>query len=621
MSRSVLRYFRKPSKVEGVKGYCTEDGIIKLEWNINRNAKHGYVIGVFSNNELIKRNTTVHQYILADPKPDTRYTFWVKARNEYGNGNKSDLCIVHSGPRQVQNITYKAVEGKYFIVWDDLPGNESVYYNVRVICGIDEVLTGTTDSKYECIGACTNTEITVEIHGVVNGLHGKKKASTFVLKGPGQIKNPVATAKDAQIILNWDQLQHFEGTYKIEKKRSSNQWSILGSCGENQFIVSDIQTSTKYIFRIRGENKWGTGEHATFEPVITGPKKVTGVIAKKANGNITAEWQPVVDKYSIRYKVAAVCDNGRTTSDWIENTIWKFENPLPATHYHFEVIANNGYNSGVGACSRKIFTDPSAPRNIKIERCRRDISVTWDGNKDGGIATYRLVVMKCQQEEEVISTRISAHRFDNLIKSTEYSFKVCAVINEQYSKYTESETIFIAPTQVRNVVAGVWEDKICITWEEDKEDEVEYRIKTFKNGKPRGEVTVRDHSPYRMAYQSKSSTYKFKVWARNKHKIDGEHSISNNVAIDDNGNGDPTLPDNPLVANTSEDGNPANSRTAVTTGGNESRECVVCRDRRIDTTFVPCGHLYCCEECSNSLNHCPICRVRIDGKIKTYSSS
>ncbi|XP_077972429.1 receptor-type tyrosine-protein phosphatase eta-like [Styela clava] len=618
MCRSVLRNFRKPSKVKRVKGYCTKDGNIKLEWNINRNATHGYVIGVFSNNELIKRNTTVHQYILADPNPDTRYKFWVKARNEYGNGNKSDLCIVHSGPRQVQNITYKAVEGKHFIVWDDLTGKESVYYNVRVICGIDDVLTETTDSKYECIGARTNTEITVEIHGVVNGLHGKKKTSTFVLKGPGQIKNPVATAKDAQIILNWDQLQHFEGTYKIEKEKSSNQWSILGSCGENQCIVSDIQTSTKYIFRIRGENKWGTGEYSTFESVITGPKKVTGVIVKKANGNITAEWQPVVDKYIIRYKVAAVCDNGRTTSDWIENTIWKFENLLPATRYHFEVIANNGYNSGVGACSRKIFTDPSAPRNKKIARCGRDISVSWDGNKDGGIATYRLVVMKCQQEKEVITTERSTHRFDNLRKSTEYSFRVCAVINNRRSKYTESETIFTAPIQVQNVVACVWEDKICITWEEDKEDEVEYRIKTIKNGNPREEVAVRNHSPYVMADPSKSSTYKFEVWARNKHKIDGEHSISDDVVIDDNGDGNPTFSSNPVVANTSEDGNPSNPATAVRTEGHASVGCVVCRDRSKDMYFAPCGHVCCCEECSNSISDCPLCKRRIGEKRKAY---
>jgi len=44
-------------------------------------------------------------------------------------------------------------------------------------------------------------------------------------------------------------------------------------------------------------------------------------------------------------------------------------------------------------------------------------------------------------------------------------------------------------------------------------------------------------------------------------------------------------------------------------------ECVVCMARPKSRVFVPCGHFYTCEECTNELRTCPICRGRISGSI------
>jgi len=50
----------------------------------------------------------------------------------------------------------------------------------------------------------------------------------------------------------------------------------------------------------------------------------------------------------------------------------------------------------------------------------------------------------------------------------------------------------------------------------------------------------------------------------------------------------------------------------------EARTCRVCMDHEINTVFLPCGHLSCCEMCSKSLSHCPICRNIIRGTVKTF---
>ncbi|XP_023952546.2 E3 ubiquitin-protein ligase LRSAM1-like [Bicyclus anynana] len=46
-------------------------------------------------------------------------------------------------------------------------------------------------------------------------------------------------------------------------------------------------------------------------------------------------------------------------------------------------------------------------------------------------------------------------------------------------------------------------------------------------------------------------------------------------------------------------------------------ECVVCMDAKSEIVFVPCGHMCCCQPCSqNELQNCPMCRMDIERTIK-----
>lgn len=50
------------------------------------------------------------------------------------------------------------------------------------------------------------------------------------------------------------------------------------------------------------------------------------------------------------------------------------------------------------------------------------------------------------------------------------------------------------------------------------------------------------------------------------------------------------------------------------------KQCKICMDRDICMVFIPCGHLVCCQQCSDVLDKCPICCGAISQKIKTYIS-
>ncbi|XP_022116281.1 E3 ubiquitin-protein ligase MYLIP [Pieris rapae] len=62
-------------------------------------------------------------------------------------------------------------------------------------------------------------------------------------------------------------------------------------------------------------------------------------------------------------------------------------------------------------------------------------------------------------------------------------------------------------------------------------------------------------------------------------------------------------------------------RSAGGTGDTESRSrsrsgsglaCRVCMDSAIDTLFLPCRHVVCCENCAPRCNRCPLCRGEIE---------
>ncbi len=47
----------------------------------------------------------------------------------------------------------------------------------------------------------------------------------------------------------------------------------------------------------------------------------------------------------------------------------------------------------------------------------------------------------------------------------------------------------------------------------------------------------------------------------------------------------------------------------------DSNECIICMSNEKTIVFGPCGHFYSCNECSNKLTKCPICRGLIINRI------
>ena len=52
----------------------------------------------------------------------------------------------------------------------------------------------------------------------------------------------------------------------------------------------------------------------------------------------------------------------------------------------------------------------------------------------------------------------------------------------------------------------------------------------------------------------------------------------------------------------------------------EEKRCKVCRTRNAQVVILPCGHLCCCLQCSTEIQFCPVCKVKVNEKIRVYAS-
>ncbi|XP_036972970.1 E3 ubiquitin-protein ligase LRSAM1 isoform X2 [Acanthopagrus latus] len=88
----------------------------------------------------------------------------------------------------------------------------------------------------------------------------------------------------------------------------------------------------------------------------------------------------------------------------------------------------------------------------------------------------------------------------------------------------------------------------------------------------------------------------------------------------------PFLPNNSAFQMPSTPPTPGTPGTPVTPSapspveGPGTSECVVCMETGAQVIFLPCGHVCCCQVCSDALQNCPLCRSNISQRIRLYHS-
>ncbi|XP_043951965.1 E3 ubiquitin-protein ligase LRSAM1 [Gambusia affinis] len=80
----------------------------------------------------------------------------------------------------------------------------------------------------------------------------------------------------------------------------------------------------------------------------------------------------------------------------------------------------------------------------------------------------------------------------------------------------------------------------------------------------------------------------------------------------------PSPPRSPRTPGTP--GTPVTPSAPTPVEGPGSSECVVCMETGAQVVFLPCGHVCCCQVCSDALQNCPLCRSNISQRIRLYQN-
>ncbi|KAK7895814.1 hypothetical protein WMY93_021139 [Mugilogobius chulae] len=67
-------------------------------------------------------------------------------------------------------------------------------------------------------------------------------------------------------------------------------------------------------------------------------------------------------------------------------------------------------------------------------------------------------------------------------------------------------------------------------------------------------------------------------------------------------------------------GTPVTPSAPSPVDGPGTSECVVCMETGSQVIFLPCGHVCCCQVCSDALQNCPMCRATISQRIRLFHS-
>jgi len=80
-------------------------------------------------------------------------------------------------------------------------------------------------------------------------------------------------------------------------------------------------------------------------------------------------------------------------------------------------------------------------------------------------------------------------------------------------------------------------------------------------------------------------------------------------------------PPRPSVPSDEPPGSPQHQGRDQSNPLSDANQCIVCMDAPLETVFLECGHLACCQNCSVKLKLCPMCRLPISRVVPIFRAT
>lgn len=292
--------------------------------------------------------------------PGASYTYRIKAKSSTNESNYSSEITVHNyylnSPSwlSVSVNTASAIELK----WTDNSQDETGFEIWRYTSGSGTYVLHATVDRNITIYTDTLVQTGVQYYYMVRAYIAEESLyssfSNTATIGAGLISPPGGLGytgiSGTQIQLHWTDTSDNESGFKLEWKiGESGTWSIMAwlSANTSNYTVSNLNTYTKYYFRVRAYNYAGNADSLSEEiPVSTvkpaAPSDVKAAALSHSRVKIT--WKDLSDseegfrifrKQENSYNFIAAAVVGKNATSYTDSGL------IPGMKYYYKVVSYN----------------------------------------------------------------------------------------------------------------------------------------------------------------------------------------------------------------------------------------------------------------------------------------
>jgi hypothetical protein len=453
--------------------------------------------------------------------PNTKHTYRVRSKSEYGIGNWTNLIEKLTLPDIPRNLAAETTSSSVKLTWDKVDG--AIEYEIEA----DGVVWSVgIDTSYLNENLTPNTGHIYRVRAKSEAGAGNwsVEVKAFTLFGMPQNIKTFSSGNSIKTV--WDEVYGVTG-YEIEA-----DGNLIDIGPDTKYIHSNLMSNTTHIYRIRAIKDTSAGDWSERTFATTLLASITDIKAVSTSTAITFSWTPIGDAES--YDVEA---DGNIATGILEPE-YKAEGLIPNTPHTFRVMAKSESNTSDWSELLTKYTTPDIPGNIILLSTTSSITSTWE-------AVYGAVGYDIEVDGVIIDNGIEmSYVHEGLSPNTQHVYRLRARNEHEVSEWsveaigtTEPELVFnIAEDNLFNFVIAaprveeVTERTITVTYNPEELEAVDLCAATSNKDIEVGEIPgsnleVREYTPGIIAFSLKDPSKAIMNAIKFKAKINGQSKI------------------------------------------------------------------------------------------------
>ncbi|MDP8238374.1 MAG: fibronectin type III domain-containing protein [Candidatus Hatepunaea meridiana] len=355
---------------------------------------------------------SVDSVLLQNKTPNTEYVYWVRAFNNYGSSDSTNLARVatpDTPPASPSNLIARNVlETDIVLAWQDRSHNETEFQIFESISDTMDFVKIITVNQDDTTAAITDRQPLTTYYYRIRAVNNSGESdftaiawATPAALPPTPPTNLVADAiSETEISLSWQDNSMTESGFEIyESVEDVQDFHLVKTVSLNTVkdTLTERQVNTTYFYRIRAINQYGQSEYSNIVSTTTEdnpllPNAPTNPEAEAISPNeIILTWQDTNDNEGDIEIYESINDNQnfnliKTVSAIVTSDTISSLQHITTYFYRLRAINQEGhsdYSNIVSATTQEDYLLPNQPTNLEAEAISAsEIVLIWEDNND-----------------------------------------------------------------------------------------------------------------------------------------------------------------------------------------------------------------------------------------------